>query len=233
MKWKINPFTGLPDLTGDGGGGGGGDGIQTINGRKPDANKNFNITAQDIPDASENAKGGASLASSDETIKGEVANKIVTPKTLADKLGEQTAGKFYQGQGPDQPGKWVDIPTPPASYVPIPFSKFNSSTKAQANHAYGLVDPDPNPPVPLELPNRGSFKTGDILEVENITGVSFKITIPSGSAVEIRYDSQTITDIDNKVLLSEGPGSSIKLRAESSQLWYVVRRDRVTVSSGS
>lgn len=119
----------------------------------------------------------------------------------------------------------------PSSYTPLPFSKFNSSTKAQSNHAYGLVSPDVSPPVPLELPDIGNFTEGDILEVDNVSGVSFKITILSGSSVEIRYDDQLLTDIDNKFLLSEGAGSSIKLRAENSQLWYVVRRDRVTVSS--
>jgi hypothetical protein len=119
----------------------------------------------------------------------------------------------------------------PSSYTPLPFLKFNSSTKAQSNHAYGLVSPDVSPPVPLELPDIGSFEEGDVIEVDNISGVSFKITIPSGSSVELRYDNQLLIDIDNKFLLSEGAGSSIKLRAENSQLWYVVRRDRVTVSS--
>lgn len=123
MKWKINPFTGLPDLTGDGGGGRGGDGIQTINGRKPDANKNFNITAQDIPDASENAKGGAPLASSDETIKGEVTNKIVTPKTLADKLGDQTQTYFGIGNGKDKPIEWAPISSDTLNYSYDPVNK--------------------------------------------------------------------------------------------------------------
>lgn len=114
---------------------------------------------------------------------------------------------------------------------PLPFLKFNSSTKAQTNHAYGLVSPDVSPPVALELPDIGNFTAGDILEVDNISGVSFKVTIPSGSSVELRYDDQLLVDIDNKFLLSEGAGSSIKLRAENSQLWYVVRRNRVTVST--
>lgn len=43
MKWKINPFTGLPDLTGDGGGGGGGDGIKTINGVSGNSSREFNL----------------------------------------------------------------------------------------------------------------------------------------------------------------------------------------------
>jgi hypothetical protein len=231
MKLTVNPVTGLLELVAKGGGGGGGDGIKKINGKGPDSSGNYVIKANDIPTASESSQGAALLASSDETIKGEIGNKIVTPKTLADKLGEQTAGKFYQGQGVDKPGKWVDIPEPPIRS--LPFKKFNSFTKAQANYVYALVSPDPNPPVPLELPDRGNFREGDVIEVENVSGVSFKITIPSNSAVEIRYDDQLITDISGRYLLSEGAGSSIKLRAESNQLWYVVRRDRVTVSSGN
>lgn len=42
MKWKINPFTGLPDLTGDGGGGGG-DGVKKINGVSPNSQGDYNI----------------------------------------------------------------------------------------------------------------------------------------------------------------------------------------------
>lgn len=200
MKIVINPFTGLPQLVGDGGGGGGGDGVKKINGKSPDSSGNYVIKADDIPIATTTSSGGAPIATSQEAIDGTVDNKIISPKTLSDALNAQS-------------GK------------PLPFIRFNSSTKAETNHAYGLVDPDPNPPVPLELPDRGQFKAGDILEVDNVSGVSFKITIPSD--IIIRYDDQILDDISGKFLLSQGSGSSIKLRAEDSQLWYVVRKDRV------
>lgn len=232
MTFDINPFTGLPDLTGKSGGGGGG-GIDTINGRGPDSNKNFQIKAEDIPDASEKQKGGAPLASSDETIKGEVTNKIVSPKTLGDKLGDQTKGKYCIGNGKNQPLDWVDAPTPPTpSFVPIPSIRFDSEKVAQVNHMYYLISPVIVTPAPLQLPERGQFKADDEIQVLNVSGSTFKIYIKAGSAVIIRYDDQTIEDIDGKFLLSEGPGSYIRLKAENNQLWVVVERNRVTVSAG-
>lgn len=234
MKWKINPFTGLPDLTGDGGGGGGGDGVKKINGKSPDSSGNYVIKSDDIPTASESSQGGAPLATSAETIAGTIPNKIVTPKTLSDKLGEQTAGKFYQGDGPDKPGKWVDLPTPPTpSFVPIPSIRFDSEKVAQVNHMYYLISPVIVTPAPLQLPERGQFKADDEIQVLNVSGSTFKIYIKPGSAVIIRYDDQTIEDIDGKFLLSEGPGSYIRLKAENNQLWVVVERNRVTISAGS
>lgn len=232
MKLTVNPITGLLELVGKGGGGGGGDGIKKINGKSPDSSGNYVIKADDIPTASESSQGGASLATSEETIAGTVGNKIVTPKTLSDKLGEQTAGKFYQGDGPDKPGKWVDLPTPPSTYTPIPLKTFNSSTIAQANNFYALVDPSIDPPTQLQLPDRGSFKRGDEIEVMNFSGSSFKVTIKPGSAVIIRFDNQSIEDIDQKFLLSEGPGSFVRLKAESNQIWFVINRNRITVSAG-
>lgn len=232
MTFDINPFTGLPDLTGKNGGGGGG-GIDTINGRGPDANKNFQIKAEDIPDASETEKGGAPLASSDETIKGEVISKIVSPKTLGDKLGDQTKGKYCVGNGKDQPLDWVDAPTPPTpSFVPIPSIRFDSEKVAQVNHIHYLISPIIVTPAPLQLPERGKFKPDDEIQVLNLSGSTFKVYIKPGSAVIIRYDDQTIEDIDGKFLLSEGPGSYIRLKAENNQLWVVVERNRVTVSVG-
>lgn len=44
MKWKINPFTGLPDLTGDGGGG---DGIKKINGVSGNSSGEFILAFDD------------------------------------------------------------------------------------------------------------------------------------------------------------------------------------------
>lgn len=232
MKLTVNPITGLLELVGKGGGGGGGDGVKKINGKSPDSSGNYVIKADDIPTASESSQGGASLATSEETIAGTVGNKIVTPKTLSDKLGEQTAGKFYQGDGADKPGKWVDLPTPPSIYTPIPLKKFNDTTIAQPNNFYALVDPSINPPTELQLPDRGSFKVGDEIEVMNFSGSSFKVTIKPGSAVIIRFDNQSIEDIDQKFLLSEGPGSFVRLKAESNQIWFVINRNRITVSAG-
>lgn len=232
MTFDINPFTGLPDLTGKSGGGGGG-GIDTINGRGPDSNKNFQIKAEDIPDASETQKGGAPLASSEETIQGEIATKIVSPKTLGDKLGAQTKGKYCVGNGKDQPLDWVDPPTPPTpSFVPMPSVKFDDSTVAQANHCHFLVDPAIVTPTPIQLPERGQFKTDDEIEIVNSSGSTFKLFIKSGDASIIRFDNESLTDIDGKFLLSEGPGSFVRLKAQSSQIWVVINRNRVTVSAG-
>lgn len=157
-------------------------------------------------DATTTEKGVLRIATQQEVNTGTVKDAVVTPETLKNL---------------------------PANYIPLPVITFNSFKKAQVNHAYILVDPDPEAQTPLELPDRGSFKRGDILEVDNLSGKMFKITIPQNSAVEIRYDNELLTDLSGKFLLSEGPGSSIKLRAESTQLWYVVRRDRVTISAGS
>lgn len=211
------------------GGGGSGDGIKTINEKGPDSSGNYQIVADDIPTASETTKGGASFATSEETIAGTVTNKIVTPKTLSDKLGDQTEGKYYRGKGKDKPGEWVDLPNPPTpSYVPIPLEVFISDKVAKANHAYAAIDSKNT--LTLQLPPRGSFKRSDILEVENLSAAAFKITL--NTDLLIRYDDTVIEDTDGRFLLSAGAGSSIKLRAESTQLWYVVRRDRVTISSG-
>lgn len=43
MKIIINPFTGLPQLLGNGGGGGGGDGIKKINGVSPNSQGDYSI----------------------------------------------------------------------------------------------------------------------------------------------------------------------------------------------
>lgn len=216
----------------DNGGGGGGDGIQTINGKKPDSSGNYQITSSDIPTASESQAGGAPLASSDETIKGEIGDKIVTPKTLADKLGDQTDGKYYQGQGKDKPGKWVDLPNPPTpSFTPMPSIKFDNATVAKANHCHWLIDPIVVMPAPLQLPERGDFKADDEIEVVNASGSSFKLFIKPGSADIIRFDDKTIEDIDGKFLLSEGPGSFVRLKALSTQMWVVINRNRITVSA--
>lgn len=233
MKWKINPFTGLPDLTGDGGGGGG-DGVKKINGKDPDSSGNYVIKADDIPTASETSQGGAPLATSDETIKGQISNKIVTPKTLADKLGAQTKGKFYQGNGPDQPGEWVDLPTPPdPSFVPMSSVKFDNATVARANYWHWLIAPVIVTPCPLQLPERGDFKTNDEIWVVNATGSTFKLFIKPGSADIIRFDDKSIEDIDGRFLLSEGPGSFVRLKALSNQMWVVIERNRISISSGS
>lgn len=234
MKLTVNPVTGLLELVGKGGGGGGGDGVKKINGKSPDSSGNYVIKADDIPTASETAQGGATLATSEETIAGTVTNKIVTPKTLSDKLGDQTEGKYYRGKGKDQPGEWVDLPTPPTpSFVPMPSVRFDDSIVAQVNHNHWLTDPVIVTPTPIQLPVRGQFKPNDEIEIVNLSGSSFKLFIKSGDASIIRFDNQSFTDIDGKFLLSEGNGSFVRLKAQSSQLWVVINRNRVTVSSGS
>lgn len=156
-------------------------------------------------DATTNEKGILRIATQQEVNTGKINDAVVTPETLK------------------------NFPKPTPSYVPITFDTFITDKLAQTNHAYAAIDSKTT--LTLQLPPRGSFKRGDILEVENLSAASFKITL--NSDLIIRYDDTIIEDTDGKFLLSEGPGSSVKLRAESSQLWYVVRRDRVTVSSGN
>lgn len=120
----------------------------------------------------------------------------------------------------------ISIEIPAAKYTPIPFETFITDKIAESNHAYAAIDSKNT--LAIQLPARGSFKRGDIIEVENLSASAFKITLNNN--LIIRYDDKIIEDIDGKFLLSQGPGSSIKLRAESTQLWYVVRRDRVSIS---
>lgn len=154
-------------------------------------------------DATTTEKGVLRIATQDEVNTGTVKDAVVTPETLK------------------------NFPQPTPSYVPIPLEAFISDKVAKANHAYAAIDSKNT--LTLQLPPRGSFKRSDILEVENLSAPAFKITL--NADLLIRYDNTVIEDIDGRFLLSEGPGSSIKLRAESTQLWYVVRRDRVTISS--
>lgn len=123
MKLTVNPITGLLELVGKGGGGGGGDGVKKINGKSPDSSGNYVIKSDDIPTASESSQGGASLATSEETIAGTVGNKIVTPKTLSDKLGEQTQTYFGIGNGKDKPIEWAPISSDTLNYSYDPVNK--------------------------------------------------------------------------------------------------------------
>lgn len=152
-------------------------------------------------DGKENQKGVLRIATQEEVNMGTVKDAVITPETL----------KNY--------------PQPTPVYLPIPLEVFISDAVAKTNHAYAAIDSKNT--LTLQLPPRGSFKRSDILEVENLSAAAFKITL--NTDLLIRYDNTIIEDTDGKFLLSQGPGSSIKLRAESTQLWYVVRRDRVAI----
>lgn len=204
MSFEINPFTGLPDLTGPGGGGGGG-GVQKINGNSPDSSGNYVIKPTDIPTATESTRGGATIATSQDIIDGTVDNKIVTPKKLAEALNNQ----------------------PPKQ---LPLTTFNTDITLTPNHAHALVSEEVIDVRVCKLPARATFSKGDVIECEDVSGFNFKITVEGDTL--LRIDDTLISSIDGKFLISAGRGSSIKLRALSSQLWYVVRRDRVTVSAG-
>ena len=104
-------------------GGGGGDGIKTINGKGPDSSGNYQITSNDIPTATDTSKGVASFANSDETIAGQVSDKIVTPKTLSDKLGDQTQTYFGIGNGKNNPIIWAPIDSTTLDYSFDPVNK--------------------------------------------------------------------------------------------------------------
>lgn len=71
------------------------------------------VTAKD---GTENQKGIYLTSSSQETIKGEIQNKIVTPKTLSDKLGDQTQTYFGIGNGKDKPIEWAPISSDTLNY---------------------------------------------------------------------------------------------------------------------
>lgn len=105
------------------GGGGGGDGIQTINGKKPDTSGNYQIKADDIPTATTADKGAAQFATTDETIAGSESSKIVSPKTLSDKLGDQTQTYFAIGNGKDKPIDWAPISSTTLNYLYDPVNK--------------------------------------------------------------------------------------------------------------
>lgn len=141
MKLSINPVTGLPDLVGDdGGGGGGGDGIKTINGKGPDSSGNYQIKSDDIPKASTTEAGAAQIASSEETIAGTVENKIVTPKTLSDKLGEQTQGYFAIGNRKEQAIVWAPISSTTLNYSYDPVNnKINLNVKDPVKNEWSTV----------------------------------------------------------------------------------------------
>lgn len=122
--------------------------------------------------------------------------------------------------------------TPTPIYSPIPIKRFSSATVAEPNFCYVLTDPTTETPAPLQLPERGSFKPKDEIEVVNLSGTTFKITLKQGGDNLIRFDDKTIESIDGKFLLSGGNGSFIRLKAENYQLWFVINRNNITISSG-
>lgn len=122
--------------------------------------------------------------------------------------------------------------TPTPSFVPMPSIKFDNATVARANYLHWLIDPVIITPAPLQLPERGDFKTDDEIWVVNATGSTFKLFIKPGSADIIRFDDKLIEDIDGRFLLSEGNGSYVHLKALSGQMWVVIERNRISISSG-
>ena len=203
--YKYDPTVNrIGKLDNGGGGGGGGDGIQTINGKKPDSSGNYVIKSNDIPMANESTPGAAAIATSQDITDGTADDKIVTPKKLTEALNAQTI-------------------------KPMRLIRFNTNITLEPNNAYALVSEDVIDVLNCELPARATFKEGDVIECEDVSGFNFKVTVTGDTL--LRIDDTVISSIDGKFLVSAGRGSSIKLRALSSQLWYVVRRDRVTVSS--
>lgn len=227
-------------------GGGGGGGISTINNLPPDSSGNFRVQGDDFTgitvreseypgktlqilakEATEYQRGVIRKASNTATIEGEESNYCVTPTSLKAKLGDQTKGKFAQAKGIRDPIQWVDLPK--SEYSPLPLVKFNTHIQLKTNHAHALVSEDVTDVLICDLPIRGSFSEGDIIECDDVSGYNFKIIV-SGDTL-LRIDDTLISDIDEKYLISGGRGSSIKLRALNGQLWYVVRRDRVTIGA--
>lgn len=211
MKWKINPFTALPDLTGDGGGGGG-DGIKKINGQGPDSSGNYVIKPSDIPDASESSKGALPIATSEEAIAGTIDTKIITPKKLSDALGAALSGLKFSG---------------------LKYKKFDDAIQLEPNYLYICVDPAVNPPAAAKLPPRGTGKEGDLIIVYNITatnGVSFKVTL--NTDLILHHDGQVITEIDGKYLLGDKGGSCVLLGCGGNQQWFSLFHYQITLTAG-
>lgn len=144
-----------------------------------------------------------------------MSNQIVT--TVADATDSQ---------------KGVATKATSSAIFPMPSIKFDNETVATPNHCHLLIDPIIVTPAPLQLPERGQFKKDDEIEVVNFSGSTFKVYIKPGSNVLIRFDGQTIEDIDGKFLLSGGNGSFVRLKAESTQIWFVINRNNITISSG-
>ena len=115
-----------------------------------------------------------------------------------------------------------------SEFTPIPLVTFNTDITLQPNHAHALVSEAVIDVRVCKMPARGEFAKNDIIECEDVSGFNFKIIVEGDTL--LRIDDTLISSIDSKFLISGGRGSSIKLRALSTQLWYVVRRDRVTVS---
>lgn len=209
MTFDINPFTGLPDLTGKNGGGGGG-GIDTINGRGPDSNKNFQITAQDVPDATEGAKGALPIATSSEAISGTIDNKIITPKKLSDALGSALSGLKFSG---------------------FKYHRFDNLTVMEPNAIYISIDPPVNPPAEAKLPPRGVGKEGDIIIVYALANSTpFKVTL--NTDLILHHDGQIVSDIDGKYLLGNQGGSCVLLGCGGNQQWFSLFHYQITLTAG-
>lgn len=211
-----------------------------------------------VQDTGESQKGVVETATGAETLEGKINNKFVTPWGLRLKLAGdfpipeyEDPPKFAYGRGDKEALDWSkpvsndgsieikQIAKDQTNYrvlkaptSPMPSIRFDNATVAKPNYCYWLIDPVIVTPAPLQLPERGDFKQDDEILVVNATGSTFKITIKSGSADIIRFDDQLIEDISGKFLLSEGPGSFVRLKALNGQMWVVIDRNRITVSSG-
>lgn len=69
-----------------------------------------------VKDTTTTEKGVSTLSTSQETIIGVETSKIVTPKTLSDKLGAQTQGYFAIGNRKEQAIAWATISSNTLSY---------------------------------------------------------------------------------------------------------------------
>lgn len=76
-----------------------------------------------VQNSSSTQKGVSQLATQEETISGEENTKIVTPKTLSDKLGDQTQTHFGIGNGKNQPISWAPISSTTLDYSYDPVNK--------------------------------------------------------------------------------------------------------------
>lgn len=158
------------------------------------------VTAKD---ASYTQKGVCRAATQEEVDAGIISNVFVTPETLK------------------------NFPFPIQGYIPIPLVIFNTDIVLQPNHSHALVSEEVISTVTCQLPERGTFSKSDVIECDDVSGFNFKITVTGDTL--LRIDDTLISSIDGKFLISGGRGSTVKLRAINSQLWYVVRRDRVTI----
>lgn len=162
--------------------------------------------------ATTTAIGVSTLATSAEAIAGQLDNKIITPKTLADTLANSLGNLKFSG---------------------LKYEKFVNDIQLQPNYMYICTEPGVKPPADAKLPARGIGQQGDIIIVYNLTtyeNVSFKVTL--NTDLVLHHDGQVITDLDGKYLLGDKGGSCVLLGCGGNQQWFSLLHYQITLTAG-